>query len=166
MQIELPFDDQPIGFVSANGQTVAELLELREKLAVELSDAIMSGETQKVLILDQQIKSLEPRLFVARMENLKQTIELSAERKGELATEIAALRAEKQRLNGKLARAIELTEQRGERVVRAEFALSIAEQELESVRVGMRETRAKLEQIKQNKITEVRAYETEFRNHF
>jgi chromosome segregation ATPase len=166
MQIELAFDDKPIGFLNGSGQTVAELLELRERLAVELSDAIMAGETAKVLTLDGQIKSLEPKLFVARVENLKQTLESGDQRKAELADELEALRAEKASLNRRLARAIILTEKRGERVMRADFALSLAEQELESIRVGMRETREKLEQIKQNKITEVRAYETEFRNNF
>jgi hypothetical protein len=149
-----------------SGETTADLLALRERLTLDMENAITSGDTTKMLQLDGQIKSLEPRLFAAKVENLKQMIELSAARKTEIVTEIEALRAERQRLNGKLARAIVLTEKRGERVVRADFALSLAEQELESVRVGMRESRERLEQIKQNKLGELKRYETEFRTNF
>jgi chromosome segregation ATPase len=153
-------DDQP------SGETTAELLALRERLTLDMESAITSGDTAKMLQLDQQIKSLEPRLFAAKVENLKRMIELSAERKTEIVTDIEALRAERQRLNQKLARAIVLTEKRGNRVVRADFALSLAEQELESIRVGMRESRERLEQIKQNKLGEIKRYETEFRTNF
>jgi chromosome segregation ATPase len=182
MQNELPFDDEPIGFIreadmpfdmetnldmdAPSGETTAELLELRERLSEELADSITSGDTNKMLRLDQQLKSLEPRLFAAKVENLKQMIELNADRKVEIVAELDALRAEKQRLNQKLTRAIELTEKRGERVMRVDFALSVAEQELESVRVGMRESRQRLEQIKQNKLGEIKRYETEFRTNF
>jgi hypothetical protein len=163
----MPFDMETILDTNApSGATTAELLALRERLTLDMENAITSGDTTKMLQLDGQIKSLEPRLFAAKVENLKQMIELSAARKTEIVTEIEALRAERQRLNGKLARAIVLTEKRGNRVVRAEFALSLAEQELESVRVGMRESRERLEQIKQNKLGELKRYETEFRTNF
>jgi hypothetical protein len=163
----MPFDMETILDTNApSGATTAELLALRERLTLDMENAITSGDTTKMLQLDGQIKSLEPRLFAAKVENLKQMIELSAARKAEIVTEIEALRAERQRLNGKLARAIVLTEKRGNRVVRAEFALSLAEQELESVRVGMRESRERLEQIKQNKLGELKRYETEFRTNF
>ncbi len=163
----MPFDMETILDTNApSGATTAELLALRERLTLDMENAITSGDTTKMLQLDGQIKSLEPRLFAAKVENLKQMIELSAARKAEIVTEIEALRAERQRLNQKLARAIVLTEKRGERVVRAEFALSLAEQELESVRVGMRESRERLEQIKQNKLGELKRYETEFRTNF
>jgi hypothetical protein len=146
--------------------STADLLALRERLTLDMESAITSGHTSKMLQLDQQIKSLEPRLFAAKVENLKQMILLNAERKAEINTELDALRGEKKRLNEKLARAITLTEKRGERVVRADFALSLAEQELESVRVSMRESRERLEQIKQNKLGELKRYETEFRTNF
>jgi hypothetical protein len=163
----MPFDMETILDTNApSGETTADLLALRERLTLDMENAITSGDTTKMLQLDGQIKSLEPRLFAAKVENLKQMIELSAARKTEIVTEIEALRAERQRLNGKLARAIVLTEKRGERVVRADFALSLAEQELESVRVGMRESRERLEQIKQNKLGELKRYETEFRTNF
>ncbi len=182
-QIELPFDNEPIfsqgldmndfdnemDLILSNGvlpSSTADLLALRERLTLDMETAITSGDTTKMLRLDQQIKSLEPRLFAAKVENLKQMILLNAERKAEINTELDALRGEKKRLNEKLARAITLTEKRGERVVRADFALSLAEQELESVRVGMRESRERLEQIKQNKLGELKRYETEFRTNF
>ncbi len=163
----MPFDMETIEYADApTGKTTAELLALRERLTLDMESAITSGETSKMLQLDGQIKSLEPHLFAAKVENLKRMIELSAERKTEIVTEIDALRAERQRLNGKLARAIVLAEKRGNRVVRAEFALSLAEQELESTRVSMRELRERLEQIKQNKLGEIKRYETEFRTNF
>jgi hypothetical protein len=183
MQIELPFDNEPIFLQGADmndflnsmdtvlakeetANITADLLALRERLTLDMETAITSGDTTKMLRLDQQIKSLEPRLFAAKVENLKQMILLNAERKAEINTELDALRGEKKRLNEKLARAITLTEKRGERVVRADFALSLAEQELESVRVSMRESRERLEQIKQNKLGELKRYETEFRTNF
>jgi chromosome segregation ATPase len=177
-QLELPFDDKPIGFIreidmetieytnAPSGESTADLLALRERLTLDMEHAITSGDTTKMLLLDQQIKSLEPRLFAAKVDNLKKSLELSAERKAEINRELEALRAEKKRLNEKLARAIVLTENRGERVVRADFALSLVEQELESVRVSMRESRERLEQIKQNKLGELKRYETEFRTNF
>ncbi len=146
--------------------STGDLLDLRERLTLDMENAITSGDTTKMLQVDRQLKSLEPRLFAAKVENLKQSLELSSERKTEIVTEIDALRAERKRLNEKLARAIVLTEKRGERVVRADFALSLAEQELESIRVGMRESRERLEQIKQNKLGELKRYETEFRTNF
>jgi NAD kinase len=179
MQLELPFDNEPIftqgldmnDFMNEMDkvlakETTAELLDLRERLTLDMETAITDGDTTKMLQLDQQIKSLEPRLFAAKVENLKQLLELSAERKTEISTELEALRAERQRLNKHLARAILLAEKRGERVMRTDFALSLAEQELESVRVSMRESREKLEQIKQNKLGEIRQYEQNFRTNF
>ncbi len=171
MGYELDMNDfnNEMDLILSNGvlpSSTADLLALRERLTLDMENAITSGNTSKMLTLDQQIKSLEPRLFAAKVENLKQSLELSSERKTEIVTEVDALRAERKRLNEKLARAIVLTEKRGERVVRADFALSLAEQELESIRVGMRESREKLEQIKQNKLGELKRYETEFRTNF
>jgi hypothetical protein len=171
MGYELDMNDfnNEMDLILSNGvlpSSTADLLALRERLTLDMENAITSGNTSKMLTLDQQIKSLEPRLFAAKVENLKQSLELSSERKTEIVTEVDALRAERKRLNEKLARAIVLTEKRGERVVRADFALSLAEQELESIRVGMRESREKLEQIKQNKLGELKRYEAEFRTNF
>ncbi len=158
------FDDIMNGILDKpSGETTADLLALRERLTLDMESAINEGETSKMLQLDGQIKSLEPRVFAAKVENLKRMILLSAERKTEVNVEIEALRAERQGLNQKLARAIMLAEKRGNRVVRADFALSLAEQELESIRVGMRESREKLEQIKQNKLGEIKRYEEQFR---
>lgn len=147
-------------------ETTAELLALRERLTLDMENAINNGDTNKMLHLDQQLKSLEPRLFAAKVESLKQMIELHAQRKAEVVAEIEALQSAKGDLNRKLARAIALTEKRGERVVRTEFLLGVAESELESIRVGMRESREKLEQIKQNKLGELKRYETELRTNF
>ncbi len=148
------------------GETTTDLLALRERLTLDMENAIISVDTTKMLKLDQQIKSLEPRLFAAKVESLKRMIELSAERKTELSAEIDGLRAVRQDLNRKLVRAMDLHRLRGERVVRADFALTLAEQELESVRVGMRESRERLEQIKKNKLGEIKRNETEFRTNF
>ncbi len=148
------------------GETTTDLLALRERLTLDMENAIISVDTTKMLKLDQQIKSLEPRLFAAKVESLKRMIELSAERKTELSAEIDGLRAVRQDLNRKLVRAMDLHRLRGERVVRADFALTLAEQELESVRVGMRESRERLEQIKKNKLGEIKRNETEFRADF
>jgi hypothetical protein len=149
-----------------DNETTTDLLALRERLTLDMENAITSGDTTKMLQLDQQIKSLEPRLFAAKVENLKRMLELSAERKTELSAEIDGLRQVRQDLNRKLVRAMDLHRLRGERVVRADFALTLAEQELESVRVGMRESRERLEQIKKNKLGEIKRYEKEFRTNF
>jgi hypothetical protein len=152
--------DQP------TGATAAELLALRERLSNELADSITSGDTAKLLRLDQQIKSLEPRLFAAKLDTLNRMIQLNAERKTEVLTEIDGLRTVRQDLNRKLVRAMDLHRLRGERVVRAEFLLQVAESNLESIRVSDRELKQKLEQIKENKLNEVKRYETEFRTNF
>lgn len=163
----MPFDMETIEYVDApSGESTTELLAFRERLMSDMETAINESDTVKMLRLDQQIKSLEPKLFAAKVENLKRMIELNAERKTEVIGEIDALRAEKQRLNLKLARAVELCEKRGLAATRADFALSIAEQELETVRVSNREMTQKLEQIKQNKLGELKRYETEFRTNF
>jgi hypothetical protein len=160
------FDMETILDTNEYGETTTDLLALRERLTLDMENAIISVDTTKMLKLDQQIKSLEPRLFAAKVESLKRMIELSAERKTELSAEIDGLRAVRQDLNRKLVRAMDLHRLRGERVVRADFALTLAEQELESVRVGMRESRERLEQIKKNKLGEIKRNETEFRADF
>jgi hypothetical protein len=160
------FDMETILDTNEYGETTTDLLALRERLTLDMENAIISVDTTKMLKLDQQIKSLEPRLFAAKVESLKRMIELSAERKTELSAEIDGLRAVRQDLNRKLVRAMDLHRLRGERVVRADFALTLAEQELESVRVGMRESRERLEQIKKNKLGEIKRNETEFRTNF
>ncbi len=162
----MPFDMETILDTNEHGESTTDLLALRERLTLDMENAITSGDTTKMLQLDGQIKSLEPRLFAAKVENLKRMLELSAERKTELVTEIDGLRAVRQDLNRKLVRAMDLHRLRGERVVRADFALTLAEQELESVRVGMRESRERLEQIKKNKLGEIKRNETEFRANF
>jgi hypothetical protein len=93
-------------------------------------------------------------------------VELNAERKAEVLTEIDGLRTVRQDLNRKLVRAMDLHRLRGERVVRAEFLLQVAESNLESIRVSDRELKQKLEQIKENKLNEVKRYETKFRTNF
>ncbi len=162
----MPFDMETILDTNEYGESTTDLLALRERLTLDMENAITSGNTTKMLQLDQQIKSLEPRLFAAKVESLKRIIELSAERKTEIVTEIDGLRAVRQDLNRKLVRAMDLHRLRGERLVRADFALTLAEQELESVRVGMRESRERLEQIKKNKLGEIKRYEKEFRADF
>ncbi len=153
-------DDQP------SGEKTADLLALRERLTLDMENAISNADTTKMLRLDQQLKSLEPRLFAAKLETLKRMIELNAERKAEVFTEIDGLRQVRQDLNRKLVRAMDLHRLRGERVVRAEFLLQVAESNLESIRVSDRELKQKLEQIKQSKLNEVKRYETEFRTNF
>jgi predicted component of type VI protein secretion system len=162
----MPFDMETILDTNEHGESTTDLLALRERLTLDMENAITSGDTTKMLQLDGQIKSLEPRLFAAKVENLKKMLELSAERKTELSAEIDGLRTVRQDLNRKLIRAMDLHRLRGERVVRADFALTLAEQELESVRVGMRESRERLEQIKKNKLGEIKRNETEFRANF
>jgi hypothetical protein len=169
MPFDMEFDTETITNERGDqpsGETAAELLALRERLSEELADSITSGDTAKLLRIDQQLKSLEPRLFAAKLETLKRMLELNAERKAEVLTEIDGLRQLRQDLNRKLVRAMDLHRLRGERVVRAEFLLQVAESNLESIRVSDRELKQKSEQIKENKLNEVKRYETEFRTNF
>jgi hypothetical protein len=171
MPFDMEFDTETIdtneqGDQLADSITTADLLALRERLSNELADSIMDGDTAKLLRLDQQLKSLEPRLFAAKLENLKQMIELNAGQKADVIAEIDALRQLRQDLNRKLVRAMDLHRLRGERVIRAEFLLQVAETNLKSIRVSDGELKQKLEQIKENKLNEVKRYETEFRTNF
>jgi sulfur carrier protein ThiS len=171
MPFDMEFDTETID-ANARGDkptgetTAADLLELRSQLSEEIAMAINDGNVKEMLWLDEKIKSLEPRIFAAKLETLKQMLELNAERKAEVLTEIDGLRQLRQDLNRKLVRAMDLHRLRGERVVRAEFLLQVAESNLESIRVSDRELKQKSEQIKENKLNEVKRYETEFRTNF
>lgn len=155
MELDLNFNAEP---------TSADLIRQHGELAAEMSEAINDGDIEQMVRIDAQVKSLAPRIFATQLAELKANIEANESRKAEVEKEMETLRQIRADRNRKLARAILLQEKRGEAVVRADFALQVAQTELESIRVSRRELRAKLDTLKQAKLKQQEKENEEFRN--
>jgi hypothetical protein len=165
MQLELPFDDKPIGFVQEidmfdfenyYGEATSEQLkQVRQSLALELETAINDGNVDDLIRLDRQVRDLSARIFASQLAELKVSIEQNDARKGVIAKEVDALRQIKGLRNRQVGRAMMVVNRRQTNVNKAQFAIESAESELESIRVGNREMKKRLNDMKQTKLREV-----------
>jgi TolA-binding protein len=138
------------------GETTSEQLkQVRQSLALELETAINDGNADDLIRLDSQVRNLNSRIFANQISELKTAIEQNDERKTVIAKEIDALREIKGLRNRQLGRAMMVVNSRQVNVNKAQFAIELAENELESIRVGNREMKKRLDDMKQTKLREV-----------
>ncbi len=139
-----------------SGETTSEQLkQVRQSLALELETAINEGDADDLIRLDSQVRNLTARIFANQLSELKAAIEQNNARKAVIAREIDALREIKGLRNRQLGRAMMVVNRRQMNVSKAQFAIEIAENELESIRVGNREMKKRLDDMKQTKLREV-----------
>ncbi len=139
-----------------SGETTSEQLkQVRQSLALELETAINEGDADDLIRLDSQVRNLTARIFANQLSELKAAIEQNNARKAVIAREIDALREIKGLRNRQLGRAMMVVNRRQVNVNKAQFAIEIAENELESIRVGNREMKKRLDDMKQTKLREV-----------
>jgi hypothetical protein len=139
-----------------SGETTSEQLkQVRQSLALELETAINEGDADDLIRLDLQVRNLTARIFANQLSELKAAIEQNNARKAVIAREIDALREIKGLRNRQLGRAMMVVNRRQVNVNKAQFAIEIAENELESIRVGNREMKKRLDDMKQTKLREV-----------
>ncbi len=138
------------------GETASEQLkQVRQSLALELETAINEGNVDDLIRLDSQVRDVSARIFANKISELKAAIEQNEERKTVIAKEINALREIKGVRNRQLGRAMMVVTRRQTNVNKAQFAIELAENELESIRVGNREMNKRLDDMKQTKLREV-----------
>lgn len=132
-----------------------DLLEIRKDLNAQIREAMDEGSIDDFVRLSEMIKQIEPKLFAAELAQIHAAIERNVNRRAELQGEMEILREEKGKRNAVLAEAFDLY-QRGFREVRkVEIALEIAQAELDSISVGNRELRQKMDSLKESKMEEV-----------
>ncbi len=140
-------------------ESVGTLLERRETLQHDLAEAINDGSASEMLRLDSMIKNLGSQLFVAEINELKNSIDRNETRRADLMEEIELLRKLKTARNERLNEA--LVEAQGARAefARAEIALQLAQNEANTLRISTMNLSKRLDGLKERKIQETSNYE-------
>jgi hypothetical protein len=118
-----------------------------ESTADELRAAIMNGNSEQLVELDNRMRVLSARLFGSDVSDTKKMIDKSEREKISIAKEIEILREIKKLKNFAAGRAEMLFQKRMEKVGQAEFQIQLAENRLESARITSRESKAKLQKL-------------------
>jgi hypothetical protein len=126
----------------------------------EIRTAIMNGDGQKLVELDNRMRVLSARQFGADVSKVKKLIDTAESEKISIAKEVELLRDIKKLKNLAAGRAEMLFQARMEKVQQANFQIQLAQDRLTSARVTSRESKAKLQALldaKQNETS--RQYE-------
>jgi hypothetical protein len=164
MQLELPFDDKPIGFIRVtnmfdnenydNETSSEQLKQVLEHTQESLREAVMAGDGARLIELDGQVRSLRNRIFAATISETRNGIDSAEAAKISIAKQIEQLRDVKKARNLQLGRAQDLFNARATKVQKAELAIQMAESNLTSARVSSRELKVRLEALLKAKLTE------------
>jgi hypothetical protein len=140
-------------------QSVPTLLERREMLQQDLAEAINDGSVSDMWRLDSMIKNVSSQLFVAEINDIKNSIESNESRRADLIEEIELLRKLKVARNERLNEI--LVEAQGARAEfgRAEVTLQLAETEANTLRISTMNLSKRLDGLKQKKMQEMSDYE-------
>ncbi len=126
----------------------------------EIRTAIMNGQAERMLELDNRLRILSARQFGADVSKTKKLIDTAESEKISIAKELEILREIKKLKNLAAGRAEMLFQARMEKVQQANFQIQLAQDRLTSARVTSRESKAKLQALldaKQNETS--RQYE-------
>ncbi len=126
-----------------------------EQTQVDIQEAVLDGNGSLMVELGERMRVLSARAFGASVSETKAAIEKNDARKGVIAKEVDALREIKGLRNRQLGRAMMVVNRRQVNVNKVQFAIELAENELESIRVGNREMKKRLDDMKQTKLREV-----------
>ncbi len=118
-----------------------------ESTADELRAAIMNGNSEQLVELDNRMRVLSARQFGADGSETKRMSEPAEREKISIAKELEILREIKKQKNFAAGRAQELFRARMEKVGDAELQIQFAESRLTSARVTSRESKAKLQKL-------------------
>jgi hypothetical protein len=126
----------------------------------ELRTAVMNGDSEQLISLDNRLRVLSARLFGSEVSDTKKLIDKAELEKISIAKELELLRDIKKLKNLSAGRAEMLFHKRMEKVGQAELQIQFAESRLTNARVTSRESKAKLQKlldVKQNETS--RQYE-------
>ncbi len=118
-----------------------------ESTANELRAAVMNGDANLMVELDNRLRILSARQFGANVVETKKMIDKSESEKISIAKELEILRGIKKLKNLAAGRAEMLFQARMEKVGQAEFQIQLAENRLTNARVTSRESKAKLQAL-------------------
>lgn len=113
----------------------------------EIRNAILNGDADGLIQLDNRMRILSARLFGSEVSAAKSIIDKSESDKIKIQKDIENLREIKKQKNLKLGKAQILYQLRLEKVNKAEFEIQLSQNLLESARVAIRENKAKLQKL-------------------
>jgi hypothetical protein len=126
----------------------------------ELRSAIMNGQANLMIELDNRMRVLSARQFGADVSETKKTIDIAELEKVSIAKELELLREIKKQKNLQAGRAEQLFFRRMEKVADAQLQIEIATTRLTNARITSRESKAKLQALLDEKQRETtRQYE-------
>jgi hypothetical protein len=113
----------------------------------DIQAAIMNGDGQNLVELDNRMRVLSARQFGADVSKVKKLIDTAESEKISIAKEVELLRDIKKLKNLAAGRAEMLFQARMEKVQQANFQIQLAQDRLTSARVTSRESKAKLQAL-------------------
>jgi hypothetical protein len=113
----------------------------------EIRTAIMNGQAERMLELDNRLRVLSARQFGADVSETKKLIDKAESEKISIAKQIGILRDIKKLKNLAAGRAEMLFQKRMEKVGQVELKIQFAENELINARVTAKESKAKLQAL-------------------
>jgi hypothetical protein len=118
-----------------------------ETTADELRAAVLDGNAEQLISLDNRLRVLSARLFGSEVSDTKKLIDKAELEKISIAKELEILRDIKKLKNLSAGRAEMLFHKRMEKVGQAELQIQFAESRLTNARVTARESKAKLQAL-------------------
>ncbi len=118
-----------------------------ESTKEELRAAVMNGDSNLLVELDNRLRILSARQFGASVSETKKLIDSAEREKISIAKELEILRNIKKLKNLAAGRAENLFMARMEKVGQAEYQIQLAESRLTNARVTIRESKAKLQAL-------------------
>jgi hypothetical protein len=126
----------------------------------ELRSAIMNGQANLMIELDNRLRVLSARAFGADVSETKKTIDIAELEKVSIAKELELLREIKKQKNLAAGRAEMLFQKRMEKVGQTQLQIEIATTRLTNARITAKESKAKLQALLDEKQRETtRQYE-------
>jgi hypothetical protein len=148
------YDNEP------TSQQLRQVLEHTQEL---MREAVMNGDGERLIELDNQIRSLSSRIFSADVAETKAGIDAAEQEKIDSKQRMELLRDFKKGRNMQLLKAIKLYEARLARVQEAELAYQMEESKYQQTLVSRRELKAKLENLLKAKQAEQEKMYEQFR---
>ncbi len=113
----------------------------------EIRNAVMNGDSNLMIELDNRMRVLNARAFGASVSETKKLIDNAELEKISIGKEIELLREIKKQKNLQAGKAEQLFFRRMEKVNQAEFQIQLAQSRLTDARVTIRESKAKLQAL-------------------
>jgi hypothetical protein len=165
----MPFDMETNDFneemdkILAKNELPKDLDGIRQTIETtqdEIRNAVMNGDSSLMIELDNRMRVLNARAFGANVSETKKLIDKSELEKISIGKELEILRDIKKQKNLAAGRAEQLFFRRMEKVQESEFHIQLAQSRLTDARVTIRESKAKLQALLDEKQKETsRQYE-------